>query len=96
MAEFGIWAPDMSAVYYIESGEESDMWEVKLTLDPELSFEKPKSLFRGHHYNSSRNRFSGRFDIHPDGDRFLMLNDTEVTELPSIKVLVNWEEELLK
>jgi hypothetical protein len=95
-AAYGIWAPDMSAVYYIEAGSESDMWEVKLTLEPEFSFEKPKSLFRGHYYNSIRGSLAGRFDIHPDGDRFLMLNNAEIEVPPGIKVIVNWQQELLK
>ena len=94
-AEYGIWAPDMSAVYYIQEGLESDMWEVILNLEPEFSFEKPKSLFRGHYYNSRRSYRSGRFDIHPDGDHFLMLNNTEIELPPGIKVIVNWEQELL-
>ncbi len=93
---YGIWAPDMSAVYYIEEGTESDMWEVKISLEPEFSFEKPKSLFRGHYYNSIQGPLYGRFDIHPDGDRFLMLEETEVGVPPGIKVIVNWQQELLK
>jgi len=94
-ASYGIWAPDMSAVYYLESGVESDMWEVKLYLDGEFSFEKPKSLFRGHYYNGYRNSRSGSFDIHPDGDRFLMLQNSESEKLPVIKVIVSWKQELL-
>jgi len=93
---FGIWAPDMSAVYYIERGTESDMWEVKLNFEPEFSFEKPKSLFRGHYYNSGRGPHDGRFDIHPDSDRFLMLNNVEIEVPPGIKVIINWQQELLK
>ena len=93
-AAHGIWAPDMSAVYYLENGVESDMWEVKINLDGEFSFEKPNSLFSGHYYNSYFNSRSGIFDIHPDGDRFLMLQNSESEILPSIKVIVNWQQEL--
>ena len=95
-SQYGIWAPDMSAIYYIEEGSESDMWEVKLNLESDISFEKPKSLFRGHFYNSMRNSITGRFDIHPDGDRFLVLENAESEVIPDIKVIVNWEQELLK
>ena len=91
----GIWAPDMSAIYYLQKGAESDMWEVKLNLDGEFSIEKPISLFRGHYYNNYANSRSGSFDIHPDGDRFLMLQNTESEILPSVKVIVNWQQEIL-
>jgi hypothetical protein len=66
---------------------------VSVETEPTLKLGTPRSLFL--------NKYVGIFDIHPDGERFLMLRlaevgDDESTEeiAPKINIVVNWFEEL--
>jgi len=87
-----VWAPDMKALYYVGGGY---MWQVRVRTEPTFSAEKAEALFPDfftRHYSGST-KF-GRFDIHPDGDRFLGLDDLGNGPEYVIKVIVNWEQEL--
>ena len=66
---------------------------------PQFSSSEPEVLFSGNFATPNPN-FSGIFEIHPDGTRFLMLqnigSETELSESElNLKVVVNWPE-LLK
>ncbi len=38
--------------------------------------------------------YRAHYDVHPDGQRFLMLADSENESRPRINVILNWFEEL--
>jgi Tol biopolymer transport system component len=89
---YAVWAPDMSAIYYIEHGiGGSDLWKVKINTDDEFTAESPVSLFSGHYWSG----YAGKFDIHPNGDKFLMITEAGGASIPKIRVIANWQE-LLK
>lgn len=73
---------------------------VDVTFDGDAPvFGTPEALFEDDYL-----RGSGRqYDIHPDGDRFLMIRNAEADDdepaadpLPRINVVVNWDQELLE
>ena len=67
------------------------MMVVGVEYDPVLTFGPPRKLFDGQPYGRA-------YDLHPDGDRFLMVKQDEAEELPTppqrIHVVLNWIEEL--
>jgi serine/threonine-protein kinase len=86
-----VWSPDGHELFY--RGENSIM-AVPVETEPTLKLGTPVSLFPNRYY-------VGEFDIHPDGNRLLMLKPAEVIDgdstedtTPKINVVVNWFEEL--
>jgi len=90
-----IWAPDMKALYFIGGGPNgSNMWKANIKTKPEFVSEEPIALFYGRYYRSYTGESFGRFDIHPDGDRFLMVKYANPFQNSQIQMVVNWQEEL--
>jgi serine/threonine protein kinase/Tol biopolymer transport system component len=87
-----LWAPDGQRLYYRDPTGKKVL-VVSFTADPSLQVGKPRVLFEGDF------RFDypyGRtYDITPDGQRFLMLQNVELPPPPSqFNVVLNWFEEL--
>jgi serine/threonine-protein kinase len=85
-----LWSPDGKELYY--RGPDSIM-TVSVETAPTLKLGTPMSLFS--------DKYSGQFDIHPDGKRFLMLKSGEMADAkskekiaPKINIVLNWFEEL--
>ena len=72
------------------------MWKAKIQTSPQFSSEEPEALFKGLYYRAYNTPAFGRFDIHPDGDRFLMLQYIDNTNFldNDIQMVVNWQSEL--
>ena len=81
-----IWAPDGSELLYRRGGK---VMAAATTYDPELAFDTPVELFEGPYTLD----FMGhqRWDISPDGQRFLMVENSRDYR---IVVVQNWFEEL--
>jgi Tol biopolymer transport system component len=102
-----VWAPDMSAIYLVGLDKKDiNLSQVDIiSTSPQFSTSLPRVLFYGDYTTlytfTGRGRFqfgnSGVFDIHPDGNRFLMEQATsdeqpEDLELPrKLQVVVNWQ-----
>jgi serine/threonine protein kinase/Tol biopolymer transport system component len=88
-----IWSPDGREIYY-RTQEGKRVMAVEFTPDaPTPRLGKPRLLFEG--------RFAGletygrRYDLAPDGERFLMLQENEPPPPPTqYNVVLNWFEEL--
>ena len=86
------WSPDMKSLYYItDAGYE--LWKVKLEFTDKISSSVPELVFNG------ANMFLPfDLDIHPHGDRLLALKrtlDGSQEDQVAIKLIVNWEQELI-
>jgi serine/threonine protein kinase len=88
--DWPLWSPDGKELYYRHPDA---IMAVSVETEPTLRLGRPISLFA--------NRYVGGFDIHPDGERFLMLKpfarpDGESKEgiTPKINIVLNWIEEL--
>jgi serine/threonine-protein kinase len=83
-----LWSPDGRELFY-RVGQA--MTAVPVETIPSFRHGKPKKLFDKLFYSSV---YSTVYDIHPDGDRFLMIKTPEGWEGSQINVVLNWFEEL--
>jgi len=71
------------------------MMVVGITMQPSFSVGKPKMLFAGEYVLPGFPSSYENYDISPDGQRFLMVKDSEqAAEVTQINVVLNWFEEL--
>jgi serine/threonine protein kinase/Tol biopolymer transport system component len=71
------------------------MMAVDVTTQPTFSAGKPKVLFEGQYVAVSPGLTGTAFDVSPDGQRFLMVKETEASmSATQINVVLNWFEEL--
>ena len=67
------------------------MYSVAVTSGDVFSKGTPKKIFEGNYFLPTRRRF----DIHPDGDRFIMIQPPDVgPQERTIFVIQNFDEEL--
>ena len=89
---FPVWSPDDSQLYY-RAGGESHFMAASLHSDPRFRVLGRKKLFDGAHFWNIP--FRAHYDVHPDGQRFLVLNMRSADEeVAKINVVLNWFEEL--
>jgi serine/threonine protein kinase len=98
-----LWSPDGDELYYCQYYE---IYSAKIETSPNLEPGKPEVLFeKTYYYDSAAVGISAAWDIHPDGDRFLMIkpppaadeesSEASTTEEPrKIRIVTNWFEEL--
>jgi Tol biopolymer transport system component len=97
-----IWAPDMSSIYFIgQNAEGFNVSRTFISTKPYFSSSEPEILFKGNYTaryqftNSGTYQFgnTGIFDIHPDGDRFLMQERLIEDKAASttLHFIVNWQ-----
>jgi serine/threonine protein kinase len=100
-----LWSPDGREIFY-RNGDATMV--VPVDTDPTFSLGNPEILFRGTYFGlefGALQMAQTRWDIHPDGDRFLMIKPSVVTEGESseavvadefrkINIVLNWFEEL--
>ncbi len=85
-----LWSPDGSEIFY-RAGDR--LMAVPVTTEPAFEAGSPQELFTG----SYAVRIGRMYDIHPDGQRFLMVKPAETTEGGSsshVVLVQNWFEEL--
>ena len=88
-----LWSPDGTELFYIIEG---NFMVVPLETEPAFKPGKPEVLFSGPYVSGVGE--GTPWDIHPDGDRFLMMkesgSDTTGGGPRRINVFLNWDEEL--
>jgi serine/threonine-protein kinase len=94
-----LWAPDGMAIYFRDPSG-SRVMRALVTPGAELRVATPQMLFEGRWSSRSRSFMSSNWDLHPDGDTFLMVTDPRA-EVPGsassgvfLRLVVNWFEEL--
>jgi Tol biopolymer transport system component len=91
-----LWSPDGKELFYLT--DENAVMAVGVETKPGLILGTPEELFRGNFISGVGEGHP--WDIHPDGDRFLMLKragaslSTEAAPRPKIIIVQNWFEEL--
>jgi Tol biopolymer transport system component len=83
-----VWSPDGQELFY---REKSKMMAVSIETSPSFKAGKPKMLFEKMYYSYS---YTSSYDIHPDGNRFLMIKAEEEPDSNQISIVLNWDEEL--
>ena len=95
-----LWSPDSKELFY-RSGDA--VMSVAVETEPSFSFATPEILFRGRYLSVSfpSSTLTDTWDIHPEGDRFLMIKLAETSEGDyrtggprKINIIRNWFEEM--
>ena len=87
---FPVWSRNGRELFY-RNGDK--MMVVDVTVQPTFSAAKPRMLFREQHWGGTA--LGGSYDVSPDGQRFLMIKESEeATTLAQIVLVQNWFEEL--
>ncbi|MCK5376603.1 MAG: PD40 domain-containing protein, partial [Acidobacteria bacterium] len=86
-----LWAPSGDRIYY-RSAEGTRVYAVDVLSHDPLRFGREELLFEGDFAGGVG--FGSKWDIHPDGDRFLMLQIEHPEAPEGIRVIVNWFDEL--
>jgi len=84
-----VWARNGEELFY-RNGRK--MMVVPVQMEPAFKAEKPELLFEGSYLYSLTN-LSTNYDVAPDGQTFVMVQEAEV-EQTQINVVLNWFEEL--
>jgi len=85
-----LWAPDGRELFYLAPG--ASLMTVDVQTEPSVAYGNPEEVFAG--------RFSGgpfvrTYDISPDGERFLMIKESdETSSTVEFIVVLDWFEEL--
>ena len=90
-----VWSRDGRELFFRTI--EGDMMAVQVDVAGGFTFEPPRRLFDGQMYmnlDRASQRGVPTYDVHPNGDRFLMVRDPEEQISQEIHVVVNWFEEL--
>jgi len=85
-----VWAPDGKELFY-RNGDQ--MMVVSVVTAPTFQAQTPRLLFEGS-YRYDPESLTSNYDISPDGQRFVMVKETEDQEAGQINVVLNWFEEL--
>jgi Tol biopolymer transport system component len=88
-----LWSSDGKELYFRDITGDKVMC-VSFETEPNLSIGKPVLLFQGN-YKGSSGPWGRNYDIHPDGKKFLMIEEEEMkSDVSQINVVLNWSEEL--
>jgi len=83
------WSPDGNRIYYRSNDQ---IMAVDIETSSEFSAGKPEVVFTG---KFKRHPLGWYYDLHPDGDRFVMLKEPELDSvLNQIKVIRNFAAEI--
>jgi len=93
-----IWAAKSSELFYRDGDK---MMTVRVSLQSAFKASEPRVLWQGH-YSPGMSTSCGHpgttstnYDVTPDGQRFLMVTDSELDAAPTrIHVILNWVEVL--
>jgi len=87
-----VWNRNGRELFY-RSGNK--MMAVETTTQPTFSAGKPRMLFEGQYLTNDFPNLSAAYDVSGDGQRFLMVKETEAARSTAqINVVLNWFEEL--
>jgi len=82
-----MWSPDGTELFY---RVQNKMMAVAVQTRPSFSHGTPEELFEGEYMSRS---YVSAYDVHSDGDRFLMVASGPA-QSQQIHVVLNWSEEL--
>ena len=93
-----LWRRDGRQLYYRRGDQ---MMEVDISYSPTLTASKPRLLWNGHYLAGAGSSCgmagptSANYDVTPDGDRFLMIEDASPNaECERLRFVSNWSLEL--
>ena len=85
-----LWSRDGRELLYWEPG--GRMMAVQVEAQSQMTLPRPHVLFEGRYYEGVGSSFGRTFDISADGERFLMVKDSQ--RLEPLRVVQHWFQEL--
>jgi Tol biopolymer transport system component len=84
-----IWSPDGRKLYY---RFRENLYAVEISTEPDFTASKPEILFKG---KFRQNMFGWYYDIHPDGDKFVMVKGAKIdTSRNQVNIIKNFDREI--
>ena len=87
-----MWARDGSELYYVSS--RGSLMAIPIRTGSSFTYGSAASIIDMPFTNDPVERSGRSYDVSPDGDRFLMLEDANDSATSEIVVVLNWFEEL--
>jgi serine/threonine-protein kinase len=85
------WSPDGRELYFVQGDR---LMAVTVRFEPEVEVEVPREIHRGD-FDPGAPYLPASYDLSPDGDTFVLADATH-TVPPSIRVVLNWFDELAR
>jgi len=90
-----LWNRNGRELFYRSGENEGKVMAVEVNTQGGFSAGKPKMLFDGQYAAMTGTGSWTTYDVSPDGERFLMMKESEEAASPTqINVVLNWTEEL--
>jgi serine/threonine-protein kinase len=86
-----VWERDGKQLFYRESG---NIMGVDVRTQPVFTASTPRVIVPAKAIGTPQNVMIDAFDVSPDGERFLVHQQSEGSKTPQINVVLNWSEEL--
>lgn len=83
------WSPDGRELYFVQG---DCLMAVTVRFEPKFDVEIPRAIHRGD-FDPGAAHLPASYDVSPDGDTFVLADPTRVVA-PSIRVVLNWFDEL--
>ncbi|MBL8965107.1 MAG: protein kinase [Phycisphaerae bacterium] len=85
-----VWSVDGKELFF-RSGQK--LMAVAVTLEPRFSADRPQLLFEANFTARGNSGLAG-YDVHPDGQRFVMVGHRTGVDGANVNIVLNWFEEL--
>ncbi|UCE46964.1 MAG: PD40 domain-containing protein, partial [Phycisphaerales bacterium] len=89
-----VWDPSEKELYYRDDNGDK-LFKVSLITEPTVQVGSPELLFEGR-FMASSHLWGRNYDISPQGDFFILIEEGEMQPSAQINVVLNWSEELKK
>jgi serine/threonine-protein kinase len=86
-----VWDPSEKELYYRDDNGDK-LFKVSILTEPAVQIGSPELLFEGRFFGSSN--WGRNYDISPQGDFFILIEEGEMQSAAQINVVLNWFEEL--
>jgi len=86
-----LWSPDGTDLYF-RSPDGREAFRTSFEVGPEPKISPPEHLFIGNF--QEHNPFGRTWDLSPDGQRFLLFEQTNPVSRHELQVIVNWTREV--
>ncbi|MBA7647326.1 Tol-Pal system protein TolB [subsurface metagenome] len=87
-----VWDPSEKELYYRDDTGDK-LFKVSILTEPTVQVGSPELLFEGR-FMASSSLWGRNYDISPQGDFFILIEEGEMQSAAQINVVVNWFEEL--
>ncbi|MHC4486469.1 MAG: hypothetical protein ACYS4T_14850, partial [Planctomycetota bacterium] len=87
-----VWDPSEKELYYRDDPGDK-LFKVSIITEPTVQVGSPELLFEGR-FMASSHLWGRNYDISPQGDFFILIEEGEMQPSAQINVVVNWFEEL--